>query len=177
MTDGLDTHLLAIYLNDHVAGATVGVQRVRRMATVYDGTVVGATVTPLVAQLQEERDWLIACLQRLEIPVRTYKVLGASVAERVGRLKLNGRVRSTSPLSALLEVELLRGAITVKASGWQTLRALGPQLGFSPERLTELDGLVERAFQQFTTLSELLDVLHGGVFRRRGARPTGPRED
>ncbi|MEK8228687.1 hypothetical protein NKG05_25850 [Oerskovia sp. M15] len=32
MTATIDARLLAVYLNDHVAGATVGVNRVRRMA-------------------------------------------------------------------------------------------------------------------------------------------------
>lgn len=167
MTSTFDARLLAIYLNDHVAGATVGVQRVQRMARVYDGTVVGETITPLVGQLQDEREWLIACLHRLEIPVRTYKVLGASVAEKIGRLKLNGHVRTTSPLSALLEVELLRGAVTGKSSGWQTLRVQGGALGLSPQHLDDLDGLIVQADQQVAALTGLLDVLHVGVFRRR----------
>ena len=53
MTTPVDTRLLAIYLDDHVAGATVGVQRVRRMAKVYDGTVVGHAIAPLVRQLED----------------------------------------------------------------------------------------------------------------------------
>lgn len=169
----IDTHLLAIYLNDHVAGATVGVQRVQRMAKVYEGTVVGTAIAPLVPQLGQEREWLLDCLRRLEIPVRTYKVVGASVAERVGRLKLNGHVRRTSPLSALLEVELLRGAVTGKKSGWQTLLAQGPDLGLAAEHVVDLGDLVTQADQQVRVLSDLLDVLHAKVFRRRSPEPAG----
>ncbi|MFD6094617.1 hypothetical protein ACFWGN_21100 [Oerskovia sp. NPDC060338] len=169
MTDALDTHLLAIYLNDHVAGATVGVQRVRRMARAYDGTVVGTAITPLVSQLEEERQWLLRCLELVGIPLRRYKVVGAAIAERAGRLKLNGHVRSASPLSALLEVELLRGAITGKSSGWQTLRAQSSRLGLTAEHEGDLDGLVVQADEQFRVLSGLLDVLHAHVFERGGS--------
>ncbi|MET4224570.1 hypothetical protein [Oerskovia enterophila] len=172
MSDALDTHLLAIYLNDHVAGATVGVQRVRRMARVYDGTVVGAMITPLVPQLEEEREWLLRCLELMEIPLRRYKVVGAAVAERVGRLKFNGHVRAASPLSALLEVELLRGAITGKSSGWQTLKAQSARLGLPAERVRELDELVVQADDQICVLSGLLEVLHAHVFER--GRSTTP---
>ncbi|MEV7960863.1 hypothetical protein [Oerskovia paurometabola] len=173
MTTPVDVRLLAIYLNDHVAGATVGVQRVRRMAKVYDGTVVGTAVAPLVPQLEQEREWLLGCLRHLDIAVRRYKVVGASLAERVGRLKLNGHVRTTSPLSALLEVELLRGAVTGKASGWQTLLAQGRDLGLTPEQVADLDGLVAQADGQVRTLSDLLEVLHARVFRHRA--PDGGR--
>lgn len=169
MTTTIDTHLLSIYLNDHVAGATVGVQRVQRMAKVYTGTVVGTAIAPLVPQLEQERAWLLDCLRHLEIPVRTYKVVGAAVAERVGRLKLNGHVRRTSPLSALLEVELLRGAVTGKKSGWQTLLAQGADLGLTGEQVTDLGDLVAQADEQIRALSDLLDLLHTKVFRQRGS--------
>jgi hypothetical protein len=175
MTAAVDFHLLSVYLNDHVAGATVGVQRIRRMAPVYEGTVVGRTIAPLVAELEQEREWLLGCLRLLDIPVRTYKIVGGYVAERVGRLKPNGRVRSSSPLSALLEVELLRGAITGKSSGWQTLRAQGPALGLTEGSLDELDGLIVQADEQVRVLTELLDVLHAGVFRRREEGAGGDR--
>ncbi|MFF3064967.1 hypothetical protein ACFVQ3_10445 [Oerskovia sp. NPDC057915] len=167
MTTSVDTRLLAIYLNDHVAGATVGVQRIRRMAKAYEGTVVGEAISPLVAQLEDERAWLIRCVHRLDIPVRAYKVVGASLAERVGRLTLNGHVSRTSPLSALLEVELLRGAVTGKKSGWQTLQAQGADLGLDAGLVADLDGLVAQADQQVRVLSDLLEVLHARVFRRR----------
>lgn len=167
MTTPVDTRLLAIYLNDHVAGATVGVQRVRRMATVYGGTVVGTAIAPLVSQLEDERAWLIRCVRRLDLPVRTYKVVGAAVAERIGRLKPNGHVGRTSPLSALLEVELLRGAVTGKKSGWQTLLAQSTGLGLTPEQVVDLDGLVAQADEQVQVLSDLLETLHARVFRRR----------
>jgi hypothetical protein len=173
MTTPVDTRLLAIYLNDHVAGATVGVQRVRRMAKVYGGTVVGTAIAPLVSQLEDERAWLIRCVHRLDLPVRTYKVVGAAVAERIGRLKPNGYVSRTSPLGALLEVELLRGAVTGKKSGWQTLLAQSTGLGLTPEQVMDLDGLVAQADGQVRVLSELLDILHARVFRRRS--PDGGR--
>lgn len=176
MNAPIDRRLLAIYLNDHVAGATVGVQRVRRMASVYEGTVAGTVVAPLVHELEQEREWLLGCLHGLDIPVRTYKVVGASVAERVGRLKLNGRVRSASPLSALLEVELLRGAVTGKQSGWQTLLALEADLGLTAEQVATLHDMVRQADEQVGALTELLDVLHAKVFRRRAGDEPGSND-
>jgi len=173
MTTAVDTRLLAVYLNDHLAGATVGVLRVRRMARAYDGTVVGARVAPLVAQFTDERAWLMDCVHRLDLPVRTYKIVGAAVVERLGRLKLNGHVHTGSPLSALLEVELLRGAVTGKSSGWLTLRAQASRLGLAPDQERDLDELVAQAEDQLRALTDLLDVLHANAFRHGGPTTGG----
>ncbi|HEY5356166.1 MAG TPA: hypothetical protein VIJ82_00465 [Streptosporangiaceae bacterium] len=53
----------------------------------------------------------------LGIPVRTYKVYAGWLAEKAGRLKFNGRLRARSPLSNLVELELLRLGVEGKAAG------------------------------------------------------------
>jgi hypothetical protein len=45
----------------------------------------------------------------------------AWMLEKIGRLKLNGRVRMYSPLSRLLELEGLTAGIAAKRSLWQAL--------------------------------------------------------
>ena len=64
----------------------------------------------------------------LDVPVRTYKVYAGLVGERVGRLKLNGRLLARSPLSSLEELELLSLGVTGKAAGWRTLRLLAERI-------------------------------------------------
>lgn len=72
---------------------------------------------------------------------------------RTGRLKLNGRLRGRSPLSGLLELELLRLGVEGKAAAWKTLRTLAER----DDRLDaeRLDELVARAGRQAEALERL----------------------
>ncbi|MBD5784786.1 hypothetical protein IF650_01215 [Cellulosimicrobium terreum] len=158
-----DRDLIATYLDDHVAGATVGLNRVRRMARAYEGTPVGDVVGPMVDELDEEREFLVATTKALGFHVSRYKVLLAAAAERVGRLKPNGRVVRQSPLSALLEVELLRGAVTGKQSGWRTLQQLPEDVVVDRSRAAELE---EQARRQVDDLTDLLERLRPAALTR-----------
>ena len=163
-TPGLDTKYLATYLDDHVTGATVAIQRVRRMTSSYSDTPAGPVLSKLLAQLEEEREFLASTARALGIDLSRYKPALATVAERIGRLKPNGRLLRPSPLSALLEVELLRGAITGKLSGWQTLGTLPAEAPVDHERLAQLQ---VQAQAQFDQLTELLTRLRPAISRRR----------
>jgi hypothetical protein len=63
---------------------------------------------------------------RISIPIGTSGFLGGRIAERVGRLKSNGRIVRRSPLSSLLELEMLRLAVEGKAACWRTLARAVP---------------------------------------------------
>jgi hypothetical protein len=95
--------------------------------------------------------------------VGRYKAVLAMAAERVGRLKPNGRLLRPSPLSALLEVEILRGAVMGKLSGWQTLGLLPDEAPVDREHLARLQAQAEAQVDQLT---ELLTRLRPAVARR-----------
>lgn len=158
-----DRDLLQVYLDDHVAGATVGLSRVERMARAYAGTPVGDVVTPMADELREEREFLLATTKDLGFHVSRYKVVLAAVAERAGRLKPNGRLLRASPLSALLEVEILRGAVMGKMSGWRTLQQLPDDAQVDRPRAAELE---EQARHQVDDLTALLDRLRPALTTR-----------
>jgi len=63
-------------------------------------------------------------MKALDAQVRTYKVYLGWAAEKAGRLKLNGRLLSRSPLSSLVELEGLAVGIQGKIAGWRTLRVV-----------------------------------------------------
>lgn len=144
--------LLGVYLNDHLAGSTMGLELARRMAASADPG--SATVLRgLVAEIAEDRSALLAIMATLGIPVRGYKVFAAWAGEKIGRLKLNGRLLSRSPLSSLEEAEILRLGVEGKACGWRTLRALAGR----DSRLDagRLDELLARADRQSSALEAL----------------------
>jgi hypothetical protein len=143
--------LLGIYLNDHLAGATGGLELARRVAA-SPGPDSGA-LKGLASEIAQDRAGLQDIMAALGIPVRGYKVGAAWIGEKVARLKLNGHVLTRSPLSSLEELEMLRLGVEGKAAGWRTLRVLAE----TDHRLDSgrLDELLARAHRQADLLEEL----------------------
>ncbi|WP_216853373.1 hypothetical protein [Phytoactinopolyspora halotolerans] len=145
--------LLAIYLNDHLAGATLGARRARYLAEADIDASLGSSVSGLAADIADDRAELMSIMRTLGIPLRRYKTGVAVAAELAGRLKPNGRVLQRSPLSTLEELELLKLGIEGKASGWRSLRSVAERDG----RLSveQIDHLTQRAEDQARRVEEL----------------------
>jgi hypothetical protein len=163
--------LLGIYLNDHLAGSEVGVQRARHLARSVSGSAIAKAMEPIATEIAQDRASLLEIMRQLDIPVRRYKVYAGRLAERLGRLKSNGRLVRRSPLTSLVELELLRLGVEGKAAGWHTLRRLSE----SETRLDpgKLDGLLDRARGQLRVLEELrLQQVDAAFQHRHEARTT-----
>lgn len=120
--------MLAIYLNDHLAGATAGVELARRAAKSNRGSAYGAFLEELAREIGEDRDSLLKAMSRLGIGVDRLKVLGGWGSEKLGRLKLNGRLLGYSPLSRVVELEALLLAVQGKLALWRSLEHLKADL-------------------------------------------------
>jgi hypothetical protein len=140
----MERRLLAIYLNDHLAGATGGVELARRVCASNDGTKWAHAADRLCKEIEEDRDTLEQIVERLGIRRDRVKPVGAWAVEKLGRLKLNGRLRGYSPLSRVLELEMLHMGVTGKLEMWSALEHT------HGEALAEfgLGGLMERARAQ-----------------------------
>jgi hypothetical protein len=144
--------LLAIYLNDHFAGATAGVELARRLrASNEDDASFGPELAELCAEIEADRETLAAIMKRLEVGPSRLKPLAAVLAERLGRLKLNGRLWGYSPLSRLDELELLQLGVTGKRRLWRALEHT--HADDLPD--FELGALAERATGQLRRLEAL----------------------
>jgi hypothetical protein len=141
--------LLAIYLNDHLAGATAGLSVAKRTRDANRGGDLGAFLERLAAEIAEDKRALEGVMHTLGIQRSGVKMGAAALAERIGRLKLNGRIRSYSPLSRVLELEGLTMGIHAKRSLWQNLRDATDVAEQVP---VSLDDLVERAERQLAEL-------------------------
>jgi hypothetical protein len=137
---------LGIYLNDQLALGVGWRELARRAAGANRGTPLGGALAEVARQIAEDVATFEQIMERLDVPKSRAKVAGAVVAERFGRLKLNGSLTSYSPLSRFAELEFLVMGITGKIQLWQTLRDLAG-LG---ERLPDVDfdALVARAEAQ-----------------------------
>jgi hypothetical protein len=91
--------LLPIYLNDHLAASTGGRELARRAAGANRDTEFGPFLIDLAAQVDADRDQLLNVMAALEVGEDRLKVGAGWAAEKVGRLKLNGRLLSYSPLT------------------------------------------------------------------------------
>jgi hypothetical protein len=143
---------LDIYLNDHLAGATAGLELARRAAGENAGTSLGDFLQQLVQEIAEDKETLETVMARLEVDRSPGKPAAAWVLEKIGRLKLNGQLRGYSPLSRLIELETLESGVTGKRSLWQ---ALAHTLSGDPH-LQEFDfpGLIARADRELVGLGE-----------------------
>ena len=118
--------LLSIYLNDHLAGATLGLELAKRSRASNQGTSLGDFLDQLVPEIEMDRATLEGLMRELGIRFDRAKTCGAWTAEKLGRLKLNGQLTGYSPLSRLVELEGLYLGITGKREMWIALeRALG----------------------------------------------------
>lgn len=149
--------LLAIYLQDHLAGATAGAELARRARGANEGTPLGEFLARLADEIAEDREILREIMDELDVSQDRVKNALGWGAEKLGRLKPNGQLTGYSPLSRIVELEGLHVGINGKLSLWQNLRAV-----FGEEVAgRNLDGLIGRAERQ---LSELTD------FRAEAAR-------
>jgi hypothetical protein len=145
--------LLGIYLNDHLAGATGGVELARRVSGSHRDQAAGSVLLRLAADVAQDRAALLDIMATLGIPVRGYKVYVAWIGEKAARLKLNGYLLARSPLSSLEELEVLRVGVEGKAAGWRTLRVLADRDSrLDPARL---DDLIARARRQADQIEDL----------------------
>jgi hypothetical protein len=149
----MDDRLLGIYLNDHLAGATAGMELARRCAARNRGSDTGRRLARISGEIEEDREQLRAVMRELGAGENVAKTTLAWIAERTGRLKLNGRLLSYSPLSRVEELEALRIGVEGKLALWRALketRAADPRL-----RGIDLDELARRAEGQRDELERM----------------------
>ena len=138
----MDKKLLGIYINDHLAGHVAGLELTKRSAASNEGTPLGDYLEQFVAELEEEKVTIERALEEVDADPSRVKTMGAWVAEKAGRLKLNGNVTGYSPLSRLLEIETMSNGVASKMDLWSALQRM--QVGSD----AEYQGLLDRAERQ-----------------------------
>lgn len=165
--DPISRDLLGLYLSDHLTGATAGAGRIARMAETAIDTPVYAPLSELAEEIRLERAFLRRLIHDLGMRQRPYRQAVSWAGEHAGRLKSNGRLFSRSPLTPVLETELMRSAVMGKLGVWQTLHEHADELGLDPR---VFEDLAHRARSQAGVLDEVHEYLRGRAFREdRGA--------
>lgn len=159
--------MLAIYLNDHLAGSVVGANLAKRIAQQNDDNEYGRSSAEIAREIEEDQATLLDVMKRAGVRRKQVRLAMARVAELAARLKPNGRLIGYSPLSRVLELEGLAIGITGKLALWRSLEAVDDRSGI-PE--IGYGSLAARAEDQRTRVEELRlkaarEALTGGVAR------------
>src|SRR5882757_7593500 len=117
---------MAIYLNDHLAGSTTLVARLRHAVKRHESTELGAFLDGLIRDIEQDRQALRRVMTAAGVRPDPVKQTLAWAVEKAGRLKPNGRLVRRSPLALLLELEAAEIGITGKLLLWRVLRAHRP---------------------------------------------------
>jgi hypothetical protein len=145
--------LLRIYLQDHHAGSTTGLELARRIHGSNKGNEYGQVMAKVVDDIAADRKALESVMGELGFGADKIKDIGAWALEKAGRLKLNGQITGYSPLSRVVELEGLVTGVTGKISLWVALLQIAPE----EPRLdaARLERLRERGESQRSTVEEL----------------------
>ena len=120
----MDRRLTRIYMNDHVALMALLVDVAERSAVSNLGSPLGAWLVELRRELVSQRETLERVMGRLRLRRSGAKVAFARFGQRIGRLKLNGRLTSYSPLSRVFELESLLAGVEANRAVMESLRLL-----------------------------------------------------
>jgi hypothetical protein len=141
---------LAIYLNDQLAAGVLWREIARRALRNNRDGELGTALAEVASGIAEDVETFKAIMSRLGVRRNPMKLALAVGAERVGRLKPNGRLVRYSPLSRFLELDILAMGIEGKKVLWTSLRDLAGLAGRLPDM--DFDELIRRAERQRRTL-------------------------
>ncbi|MEU6093083.1 hypothetical protein ABZ865_41310 [Streptomyces sp. NPDC047085] len=161
---------LGIYLNDHLAGATLGVGLARRVARRYRRSGRSADLEQIAEEIAQDRQALLSIMDDLGVTASRYKMCAGWAAERVRRLKPNAVLHRKSGLDTVMELETLRLGVEGKSLLWLMLLPLAPGRPDLDE--SQLKDLLDRAHRQIRALEELRRTAAAAVFSLQDARTT-----
>jgi hypothetical protein len=142
--------LLHIYLNDHFAGSVAGVEMARRARGSNRGGEFGEPLARLCEEIETDRATLASVMDELGVTRSRIKPALGWLGEKVGRAKLNGRLWSYSPLSRVIDLELLLLGVSGKHRLWQLLAEL-----VGEDSSADFEALAARAEDQRARVEDL----------------------
>ena len=142
--------LLGVYLNDHLAGSSAGLELAEKLRDNNQGTALGDVMAALHLEIEQDRKSLEELMARLDVARHPVKDAAGWVLERLSRLRLNPALTGSAELTRLLETEALSLGIEGKLAMWLALK----EAAAGDQRLagTDYDRLIERARGQRRSL-------------------------
>ena len=155
---------LSTYLNDHLAGATAGVDLARRIARDNQGNAYGAEVAEIAGEIAADREALQEVMERLDVGRDQLRLLAGWSVEKARRILPVPWLLDRRSLGRLEELEALILGVTGKLSLWVSLtetRRGDPRLAD-----IDFDELAGRARSQLERLGALRTQAAAETFGR-----------
>jgi hypothetical protein len=136
---------LHVYLNDHLAGATAGVELARTAAENHDGDM-GTFFTELADGIAADFNTLTSLIDQMNAHASGAKEAFAKIGSEVSESKFSGESVDDPEFGTFLTLETLSIGVEGKLCMWKALKVVEgeyPELGS-----TDIDGLIERAQSQ-----------------------------
>jgi hypothetical protein len=140
------------YLNDHLGGATMGVNLAGQIAELVEDTPLAGVMTRLHGEIEEDRATLVDVMERLEVDRNPIKQATGRVAELASRLKFSGATSGDRDYGVFMALESLALGVMGKRSLWTALAQVAGE--HAPLAPVDLDGLIARADAQYATLEQ-----------------------
>jgi len=112
---------LTIYLDDHLALIVGELELAQRCRSSNQETTLGEFLQRLEAEVSTQQSVVADLLRNIGGEESCLKQGAAWMAEKLGRLKLNGSWLKYSALSRLVELQTLEAAATERTAMWETL--------------------------------------------------------
>ncbi len=152
---------LHVYLNDHLAGATAGVDLVRTAAENHDGDL-GEFFAELADGITADYNTLTSLIDQLNAHASGAKEAFAKIGAEVSDTKFSGESIGDPQFGTFLTLETLSIGVEGKLCMWKALKVVEgdvPELG-----ALDIDTLIERAQSQRDRLEgKRLEVAAGAL--------------
>jgi hypothetical protein len=142
----------AVYLNDHLAGATFGADLARRLRDWTAGSAHGPVLEEIAAEIEVDLATLVTIMERLGVARNPVKQATTWLGEKLSRVKLSAAGSGDESTALFLALETLALGVEGKTCLWRTLRGLSdhdPALDAAA-----LDELIARAESQRRRLED-----------------------
>jgi hypothetical protein len=113
---------LAIYLHDHLAGASMAIELIESMRKEHAGESLGEFAAHLLVEIEADRKVLLELADRAGAGSSAIKDLGAWLSEKVSRVKLSGQ--NENSFKTFEALEFLQLGIHGKWALWRVLAGL-----------------------------------------------------
>jgi hypothetical protein len=112
---------LAIYLNDHLAGSSTGVELLANLAAMYPGTEVGKMAAQLEVEVTEDRKTLEDFMEQVHVNRRHPIQAVGWLAEKAVQLKMRVNDPATGAFRMFVSLETISLGVEGKRLLWVAL--------------------------------------------------------
>jgi hypothetical protein len=144
------TEALGTYLHDHLAGADLAIETLRRLQSEHLDPATQSLFASLLPEIEQDRETLRCFAETVRTPASPLKEAGSWLSEKALRFKL--RAGGGDPFPTFETLEFLAMGTLGKSHLWRALESAAPREAAVAG--LDLAELVRRAEAQYARLEE-----------------------